>query len=212
MTGNQVDSGMSLSELSRRMDREFSERLPNEQDWLPTRCWLAHSTVGQQQPLRPMSHGYVHFGGVGRAARVVWAVATGRPFPAHLVADHLCHNPDVCKDNSKCLHKQCVRPDHIQPVAHSTNCASDRRANGRKGGSPVKSTTPKSTYLRAWKAGNAQWRDYIREYNRAWREDNRDAVNEYQRAWRTKNRDTINAKARLRRAASREAIDQVGHS
>ncbi len=44
------------------------------------------------------------------------------PIPAGMVIDHACHTRDSsCFAGNGCLHRRCVRPDHLQPVDHATN-------------------------------------------------------------------------------------------
>lgn len=42
--------------------------------------------------------------------------------PEDLVIDHLCHGWDAtCVAGSRCLHRRCVRPDHLEAVLFAEN-------------------------------------------------------------------------------------------
>lgn len=47
------------------------------------------------------------------------------PVPIGQVLDHTCHNAAVergeCAGGDTCIHRRCVRPDHLEPVDHRTN-------------------------------------------------------------------------------------------
>ncbi len=44
------------------------------------------------------------------------------PIPTGMVIDHACHTRDSsCFAGNGCLHRRCVRPDHLQPVDQATN-------------------------------------------------------------------------------------------
>lgn len=53
--------------------------------------------------------------------RVVYEALVG-PIPTGLQLDHLCHTRDPnCPSDSTCLHRRCVRPDHLDPVTVREN-------------------------------------------------------------------------------------------
>lgn len=58
------------------------------------------------------------------------------PVPAGLVVDHLCDNSDPsCSGGSACVHRRCVNPRHLEPVANGTNVLRGRTSsalNARK--------------------------------------------------------------------------------
>lgn len=55
------------------------------------------------------------------AHRVVYEHLVG-PIPDGLTIDHECHNNDeTCVGGWDCLHRRCVRPDHLDPVTHRVN-------------------------------------------------------------------------------------------
>lgn len=69
-----------------------------------------------------MPQGYGQLGRNIGAHRLAWEVAHGRPVPAGLVIDHLCHNSHpTCEDNSDCLHRRCVNPSHLEAVPSAVN-------------------------------------------------------------------------------------------
>ena len=42
------------------------------------------------------------------------------PIPDGYLLDHVCHNADSsCKGGPTCLHRSCVNPEHLEPVASS---------------------------------------------------------------------------------------------
>lgn len=85
-------------------------------------CWPWHGTIDE--------NGYPRFGG-RRAHRLIYAAfygtipraATGgRQTPGGMDIDHLCHNRDPsCSGGVTCLHRSCVRPDHLEAVTHREN-------------------------------------------------------------------------------------------
>ena len=52
--------------------------------------------------------------------------------PAGLDLDHVCHNADLtCAGGSSCLHRRCVRPDHLEPATRKVNLNRGRQPNRR---------------------------------------------------------------------------------
>ena len=44
------------------------------------------------------------------------------PIPKGLTLDHLCHNEDEsCLGGPTCLHRSCVKPEHLEPVTDRIN-------------------------------------------------------------------------------------------
>jgi len=43
------------------------------------------------------------------------------PVPDGMELDHTCHDPQVCRDASRCPHRSCVNPAHLEPVPHGEN-------------------------------------------------------------------------------------------
>jgi hypothetical protein len=55
------------------------------------------------------------------AHRVAYALEVG-PIPDGKQLDHTCHNRDAsCPGGRSCLHRRCVRPNHLEPVPQRTN-------------------------------------------------------------------------------------------
>jgi hypothetical protein len=53
--------------------------------------------------------------------RLAYEVNVG-PIPDDAVIDHTCHDPNVCV-GGKCVHRLCVNPAHLMPVAAEQNTA-----------------------------------------------------------------------------------------
>jgi hypothetical protein len=81
-------------------------------------CWL------WQGPLTAGGYGTttaVGKKGPAKAHRVAYEVLVG-PIPDGLHLDHLCHNADLdCPGGRSCVHRRCVRPDHLEPVTLDEN-------------------------------------------------------------------------------------------
>lgn len=96
-------------------------------------CWLWTASVG--------SHGYGQFWvsgtrfGDGRgqvlAHRWAYELLVG-PIPVGLRADHVCHNDDLSCPGDLCLHRRCVNPSHIEPVAEVENIRRGHSPYGKK--------------------------------------------------------------------------------
>jgi len=88
-------------------------------------CWLWTAVV------TPNGYGQIGTDESGQwrmryAHRVAYALYVG-PIPQGLHLDHLCHTNDKsCKAGSKCLHRRCVNPEHLEPVTPLEN---QRRAH-----------------------------------------------------------------------------------
>lgn len=110
---------------------EGDNLLPNlmarvEVDW-DTGCWRWTGTVD--------SWGYGRMAGNAGAGihRFMYRETVGE-IPDGLDLDHGCHNIDLdCPGGTRCLHRRCVNPDHLEPVTRKVNV---RRAQTvvRKGG------------------------------------------------------------------------------
>lgn len=85
-------------------------------------CWEWTASLNE--------HGYGRIGvGSDRwevAHRVLYEEMVG-PIPEGLRLDHLCHNEafdrGACAGGITCLHRRCVRPDHLQPTTQTLNCS-----------------------------------------------------------------------------------------
>lgn len=63
-----------------------------------------------------------------RAHQWAWIVEHGA-VPAGLVLDHTCHDPKKCPGGETCPHRQCINPEHLQPVTRGVNGSSERQAS-----------------------------------------------------------------------------------
>lgn len=80
-----------------------------------TACWLWTAYV--------MPNGYARFGiegGWELAHRVSFRLHKG-PIPEGYTIDHTCHNGTGCTEVSKCLHRRCVNPEHLEAVTRKVN-------------------------------------------------------------------------------------------
>lgn len=109
------------------------------------------------------SNGYGLFwleGRMAKAHRVAYCLFVG-PIPADLELDHLCHTRDLsCAGGEGCLHRRCVRPDHLEPVTHLVNVQRGRNFVGRSAprtsDGPLKGTSSsRKNVTREAVAGNA---------------------------------------------------------
>lgn len=56
-----------------------------------------------------------------RAHRYCYELLIG-PIPGGAVLDHTCHSRSGCRAvDRECLHRRCIRPDHLEPVTHTEN-------------------------------------------------------------------------------------------
>jgi hypothetical protein len=70
----------------------------------------------------------------GTAHRLIYRLLRG-DVPEGLTLDHICHNADPCgKVRRHCLHRRCVRPDHLDPVPIAVNNQRGRDARKTIGG------------------------------------------------------------------------------
>lgn len=87
----------------------------------PDDCW---PWIGSIHPT-----GYAHLKVQGRnvkAHRLGYELLVG-PIPNGLTLDHLCHTRDSkCAGGDTCLHRRCVNPAHLEPVAQRINALRGR--------------------------------------------------------------------------------------
>jgi hypothetical protein len=83
-------------------------------------CWLWEGSIdedGYGRFIAKNSHGGMSVG----AHRVMYELFVG-PIPKSLQLNHLCHSQDKsCPGGKKCLHRKCVRPNHLEPVVVREN-------------------------------------------------------------------------------------------
>lgn len=72
-------------------------------------CWMW--TAG----LDRYGYGQIRYGDTTRAHVVMYQLMVG-PVPEGKILDHQCHNDDpACAGGVACLHRRCIRPDHLIP-------------------------------------------------------------------------------------------------
>jgi len=70
------------------------------------------------------------------AHRAIWLTLHG-DIPKGMVIDHVCHSvaakEQMCYGGTKCIHRSCVNPDHLQLVTHKENMSrGSKKLNNRK--------------------------------------------------------------------------------
>lgn len=90
----------------------------------PGGCWIWSSSTNND--------GYATFWAQGAVRAHMWAYERFvGAVPPGMELDHVCHSRDGgCPGGKDCLHRRCVRPDHLEPVTHGENIArSPKRSN-----------------------------------------------------------------------------------
>lgn len=101
-------------------------------------CWLWTAAISKAD-----GYGRFEWPGGSLPHRFAYELLVGL-IPEGLDLDHLCHNADrTCTGGNECLHRRCVRPDHLEPATRSTN---NRR--GRTGDAPASHVGVKRTHCR----------------------------------------------------------------
>ncbi|MFI7073549.1 HNH endonuclease [Micromonospora sediminicola] len=79
-------------------------------------CWLWTKQVTKS--------GYARFSAYGKsvsAHRFAYEHFVG-PIPAGMTIEHICHTADpTCRGGTGCLHRRCVRPQHLVPLSGPEN-------------------------------------------------------------------------------------------
>lgn len=90
------------------MERILARTMVTDQCWL----WLGgQNTKGYGELWVEGRHQQVH--------RIAYKALVA-PIPEGLVVDHRCHDPKLCVGGA-CVHRLCVRPDHLQAVTNAEN-------------------------------------------------------------------------------------------
>ena len=81
-----------------------------------TGCWLWNG------PIHPRGYGRVSYKNQKRAAhRLAYELFLG-PVSDGLQLDHTCHTLDeTCRAGTRCPHRRCVNPFHLEPVTPTEN-------------------------------------------------------------------------------------------
>lgn len=80
----------------------------------PEACWPWHK-------LTPYGYGPVYFKGKSTLAHRMAYELFVAPIPDGLTVDHLCHDPDKCDLDTKCPHRRCCNPRHLEAVTQAVN-------------------------------------------------------------------------------------------
>lgn len=65
------------------------------------------------------------------AHRVAYALFVG-PVPDGADVEHACHTRDESCDGTDCVHRRCVRPDHLEALGHRANVLRGRSFSARE--------------------------------------------------------------------------------
>lgn len=72
-------------------------------------------------PLCRGGYGKTRYEGRTRTAHSLSYETLVGPVPAGMQLDHLCHTRDSSCDGGACIHRQCINPDHLEPVTSKEN-------------------------------------------------------------------------------------------
>lgn len=81
--------------------------------WMASVNHLGYGSFGWQQDSKPftvLAHRYAY---------QLWV--DDLPDSPNLVLDHICHTEECRYAEKECLHRRCVRPDHLQLVTRVAN-------------------------------------------------------------------------------------------
>lgn len=93
-------------------------------------CWRFNGYINDS------GYGEIETPGVRRrlkAHRAVWQLAMG-DIPPGMEIDHLCHGRDLtCPGGTRCMHRRCVNPAHLEPVTPLVNNSRGKSPSGTNG-------------------------------------------------------------------------------
>lgn len=93
--------------------RTFAEAYWQRIDRQPNGCWYWIGEISKQMGYGIFNKKLAH--------RAVYELLVG-PIEPGLDLDHMCHNADPwCDDPTRCLHRRCVNPSHLEPVSRGEN-------------------------------------------------------------------------------------------
>lgn len=85
-------------------------------------CWIFTGAV------KPNGYGNMGFHGKTRMVHRVTYELTKGSIPDGLVIDHTCHSFSACeKQDTECLHRRCINPEHLEAVTQGENTRRGRR-------------------------------------------------------------------------------------
>jgi hypothetical protein len=107
---------ISADATAEELHAEARRRLLERSRFSDNGCW--HWTG----PVSPAGYASMHFGGkYGLVHRLSYEVFVG-PIPDGHVVDHQCHSLDLtCFAGDACMHRRCLRPDHLAPLSRVLN-------------------------------------------------------------------------------------------
>lgn len=122
-------------------------------------CWIFTGCVTSR------GYGCVGAGAKGKSVLThrLAVIADGREIPDGMTVDHLCHDSATCHLDTRCPHRRCVNPDHLDVVTQGENTARRWEAGVCSQGHPLTYRTRangKARYCTTCQAGyQRKWRD-----------------------------------------------------
>lgn len=115
-TGQAVPSAVYGAPITPKALQRFFAKVSVTSDG----CWLWTARV------RPDGYGSFRWGSKMVLAHRLSYLIFRTDIAAGLELDHLCHTRDEACPGGTCLHRQCVNPEHLEPVSHRINALRGR--------------------------------------------------------------------------------------
>jgi hypothetical protein len=151
-------------------------------------CWLWTGYIDSHTGYGRLSAGD---GGSPLNAHVFSYVLHNGPVPPGMELDHTCHSNDPTCPGGLCIHRRCVRPDHLEAVPHRENALRGRSLNAENARKTLCSKghkyTPENTITDP-KTGKRRCRECDKARKRADYAANSDAILARQRETYRQNR------------------------
>ncbi len=105
-------------------DLPVADRLTARMTVAPSGCWMIDGASRN-------GYGKIWVDGHGEYAHRMAYLAWVGPIPEGFEIDHQCHNADpTCPAGSKCEHRRCINPEHLDAVPHRTNMLRGKTPSG----------------------------------------------------------------------------------